>query len=86
MSEEKDIKLPVLENFIIVNWGTLAVAEGNVYGSPKFKDGEYIHTSWLRAYSLSEGKVTTRNGVYKLGKPAKAPPAEHEVVIKKEDK
>ena len=79
-------KLPVLEGWRLVNWGTLAVAEGNVYGSDKFPDGEYIHTSWLRAYSLSEKKVTTRNGVYLLGKPALTPPAEHEVIIKKEDK
>jgi hypothetical protein len=79
-------KLPRLEGWILVNWGSLAVAEGFVYGSPKFQDGEYIHTSWLRAYSLSEGKITTRNGVYLLGKPAKAPPADHEVIIKKEDK
>jgi hypothetical protein len=77
-------KLPRLENWILVNWGSLAVAEGNVYGSHKFQDGEYIHTSWLRAYSLSERKVTTRNGVYLLGKPATPPLAEHEVIIKKE--
>ena len=78
--------IPTLHNFRIINYGTLAVAEGNVYGSDKFQDGEYIHTSWLRAYSLAEKKVTTRNGVYLLGKPAKAPPADHEVIIKKEDK
>lgn len=76
--------IPRLEDWRIVNFGTLAVAEGNVFGHPKFKEGEFIRTSYLRAYSLAEGKVTTRNTVYKLGKPAVAPLAEHEVIIKKE--
>jgi hypothetical protein len=79
-------KLPILENWKIVNYGTLAVAEGNVYNSDRFGNGLYIHTSWLKAYSLSEGKVTTNNRVYLLGKPALPPPAECDVIIKKENK
>jgi hypothetical protein len=81
-----DDKLPILENWRIINYGNLSVAEGNVYNSARFGNGLYITTSWLKAYSLAEGKVTTNNRVYKLGKPAVPPPADNEVIIKKEDK
>jgi hypothetical protein len=69
--------IPRLENWSIENRGTYSIACGRVYDSPKFVDGEYIQTSFLRRYSLSEKKVTTNNSTYLLGAPASdftAPP------------
>lgn len=68
-----------LENWFITIWGTHSTATGNVYGNPKFKDGDVITTSYLKRYSLSEGKITTKNNTYLLGKPSsvwKSPPEE----------
>jgi hypothetical protein len=72
-----------LENWYITIWGTHATATGNVYGNPNFKDGELITTSYLRSYSLSEGKINTKNSFYKLGKPSSefTPPPEEDVVL-----
>jgi hypothetical protein len=71
-----------LENFYITIWGTHATATGNVYGNPNFKDGELITTSYLRRYSLTEKKITTKNNTYELGKPSSefTPPPEEDVV------
>jgi hypothetical protein len=73
--------IPRLENWSIENRGLYSIAWGHVYDSPKFNDGEYIHTSFLRQYSLSEKKVTTNNSTYLLGLPASAftPPPEQDV-------
>jgi hypothetical protein len=76
-------KLPRLENWILINWGTLAVAEGNVFGDPRFHDGQLIHTSYIKMISYSEGKISTRNTTYYLGTPAVAPMAEEDVILKK---
>jgi hypothetical protein len=75
-------QLPRLDNWIICTTGIISWAEGNVYKSPRFIDGEYISTSWLRRYSLAEGLVTTRNSTYLLGKPRAQPPKEEDVPVK----
>jgi hypothetical protein len=72
-----------LENWYITIWGTHSTAHGDVYGHPTFNDGEHIRTSYLRQYSLKEGKVTTKNSTYLLGKPASEfkPPQEEDVKV-----
>jgi hypothetical protein len=77
------MRVPRLERWKITNWGVLAVADGFVYGNPQFEDGTYITTSYLVRYSLSEGKISTRNTTYYLGTPATAPLAEADVILKK---
>jgi hypothetical protein len=59
-----------LDNWTLINHGTWSQLEGNVFGNPKFHDGAFIRTSWLRAFSVPEGKATTKNSVYLLGTPA----------------
>ena len=78
------MKLPRLDNWTIINYGTWAGAEGYVYDSDKFDDGDYIHTSYLLRYSLAEGKITTRNTTYLLGKPKSefTPPREKDVPVR----
>ena len=84
--EDKSTRIPRLESWIIFQFGTCAIAEGFVFGDPRFNDGERISTSYIKIYSLSEGKINTKNTCYYLGKPAIPPPAEADVIIKKEDK
>jgi len=71
-----------LEKWIIHNCGSWAYASGFVHDNPKFKDGDFIETSWIRAYSLTEKKLTTRNSVYELGAPASefTPPRDEDVI------
>jgi hypothetical protein len=82
---QDDNRRPILQGWRILNFGTCAVAEGNVYGDPRFQDGQLISTSYIKIYSLSEGKINTKNTCYYLGEPAKSPPADNEVIIKKEE-
>jgi hypothetical protein len=80
------MKTPRLERWRLQDFGEYTVAEGHVYDSDKFHDGEYIHTSCLRSYSIKEAKITTLNSTYLLGKPAsryRRPPEKDVVVITK---
>jgi hypothetical protein len=83
---DKSKRVPRLENWCVHNFGTMAVAEGNVFGDPRFQDGQLISTSYIKQVSYSEGKITTKNNFYYLGTPATTPIAEDEIIIKKEDK
>jgi hypothetical protein len=73
--------MPRLENWILHNFGTWSALEGDVFEDPRFADGDRIHTSYLRAFSLDEKKATTRNTVYALGRPAGGLPREEDVVL-----
>lgn len=41
--------------------------QGNVYGHPKFKDGEFVVTSQVLDLDISNGKAETRSREYVLG-------------------
>lgn len=43
--------------------------EGNIYGSRRFADGKYVHTSNIDSLDLSTRLVHTMNSVYELGQP-----------------
>ena len=70
----------VLENWLISDIGWPAVV-GDLYGDRKgrFLEGERVHTSTVEEIDTGEPRegspVTTRNSLYRLGKPfTPAPP------------
>jgi hypothetical protein len=76
--------VPRIEEWIILNYGTWSQATGKAYDDPRCVDGTPITTSYIRRYSLTEKKLTTKNTTYILGAPASnfTPPPEEDVVLK----
>lgn len=56
----------ILKNWSIYNILFYSVAQGNVYGNPKFEDGTFIHTSnILEIYTEKDHlEIETRNSIY----------------------
>lgn len=56
----------LLKNWNIYNILFYSVAQGNVYGNPKFEDGTFIHTSDILNFNIKEDhlEVETRNSIY----------------------
>lgn len=48
-----------------------AVVNGFIYEDPRnyFRDGEFIHTSYIVSIDTTKGYLETRNTIYMLGKP-----------------
>lgn len=42
--------------------------QGNIHNHENFKDGTFVRTSSIQDIDLENGKVTTRNTIYQLGK------------------
>jgi len=60
-------KLYKLENWTLSD--PVFVLWGNVYNNPRFKDGDFIHTSELKGWDAENKAVITRNSKYILGEP-----------------
>lgn len=57
-----------LENWKFLDcWGN-EVCFGNVYGNPKFTDGQFIRTSKVTLKDLENKIITSLNSTYELGK------------------
>jgi len=72
--------MPTLENWEIVRISLAytppevcpARLNGNIYGDPRFKDGEGVTTSKLKKLNIPARTAETNSGTkYKLGEPSK---------------
>jgi len=56
-----------LKNWYLSRHGSYRIGHGNVYGNPKFEDGERIRTSDIEGFELEDNAVliTTRKSIYK---------------------
>lgn len=59
-----------LENWYPEKWGGSLILRGNVYGHPRLRDGEFIHTSKVVKFHKGLGIAETLNTFYTLGEPA----------------
>jgi len=57
-----------LDNWLLAD--SMFVLWGNVYDNPKFRDGDFIHTSELKGWDVENQAVITRNSRYILGEPS----------------